>query len=229
MKFYFLILMTVSAVFNADAFQIDNAMPSINKQQNEKTDDRAARQLIAVQPDFTANASCLNYENIGGHGFSEILKSAKKGAWYRHESKTFIDYFIPYEPPIHYTFKNKEYVVYTGDTENHLWFMSVGSPALLALDKSLKFEIVTNQKIDFESDGKTVKPALMKIKVTGETTIGGDFDKTVVFLYVAPNLNNLVVKTELIFPKGGRNCSLRNISFTVPDGLFTNFIKFRQN
>jgi len=219
-----LFLLTAAFFYHADA----QTLPLMNKQQNKQSGDGAARGLIAVQPDFTADASCLNYENIAGHGFGESAKSAKKGDWYRHESETFIDYFTPGEPAVRYTFKNKKYNAFTGDAENHLWFMSVESPALLALDKSLKFEIVGRETVEFKIAGKTGKHEQIKIKVTGETTIGGDWDKAVAFLYVAPDLKNLVVKTELMFPKGGRNCTLRNISFAVPDGLFTTFATYRR-
>jgi hypothetical protein len=224
MKCFFLFLLTAMFFCNADA----QIFPSANKQQNKQSGDGAARGLIAVQPDFTADASCVNYENIAGHGFGESVKSAKKGDWYRHESKTFIDYFTPGEPAVRYTFKNKKYNAFTGDAENHLWFMSVESPALLALDKSLKFEIVGRETVEFQIAGKTEKHEQIKIKVTGETTVGGDWDKAVAFLYVAPDLKNLVVKTELMFPKGGRNCTLRNISFNVPKGLFTAFAAYRR-
>ena len=194
---------------------------------NQKSDDTAARDLIADQPDFTADSSCVKYENTGGQGFGESLKSAKKGDWYRHESPKFIDYFVPREPPLRYSFKNKKYEPFTGDTENHLWFFTIESPALLALDKSLKFEIVGRKTVAFGFAGRTEKREQIKIKVSGQTTIGGDLDKTVAFLYVMPSLRNLVVKTELIFPKGGKNCTLRNISFNVPDGLFTDFFEYR--
>jgi hypothetical protein len=195
----------------------------------KENDDETARRLIAAQPDFTADSSCVNYENIGGHGFGESVKSAKKGDWYRHESSAFTDYFVPGESAVRYTFKNKKYEPFAGDTENHLWFMSIESPALLALDMSLKFEIVGREMVDFEIAGQTKKREQIKVKVSGETSVGGDFDKAVGFLYVVPDLKNLVVKTELELAKGGRNCTLSNISFDVPDGLFTDFIKYRQD
>jgi hypothetical protein len=224
MKYFFLFLLIAAVFYHAGA----QTLPLMNKQQNKQSGDGAARDLIGVQPDFTADASCLNYENITGHGFGESVKSAKKGDWYRHESKTFIDYFTPFESPVRYTFKNKKYNALTGDTENHLWFMSVESPALLASDKSLKFEIAGRETVEIRIAGKTGKHEQIKIKVTGKTAVGGDLDKAFAFLYVAPDLKNLVVKTELMFPKGGRNCTLRNISFDVPDRLFTAFAAYRR-
>ena len=108
-----------------------------------------------------------------------------------------------------------------------MWFEKVESSALLARDKSLNFEFVGNESVDFEIDGKTEKHELIKIKVTGETTIGGDWNKAEAFLYVAPHLRNLVVKTELIFPFAGRICNLRNISFAIPSNkLFKQFDDF---
>jgi hypothetical protein len=106
--------------------------------------------------------------------------------------------------------------------------MSAESPALLALDRSLKFELAVSEKIDLEIKGEMKKYRLIKIKVTGETTVGGDWDKTFVYLYAAPELKNLVVKTELIFPKGGRNCTLTNVSFDVSAKLFTAFSAYRR-
>lgn len=228
MKYLGLFLLLFFTSCNADAFQIDKTLTPMTDQQNRKTGDDAARRLLAAQPDFTANLSCLNYEDIFGHGFGESIKTAKKGDWYRHESETFIDYFVPGQPPVRYSLKTRRYEPFLGDAENHLWFMSVESPALLARDETLNFEIVEKETIDFEINGKTEKRELIKIKVTGETAVGGDYDKAVAFLYVAPHLQNLVVKTELVFPKGGRNCTLRNISFVVPGGLFTKFDRYRR-
>lgn len=213
----------------AAAFQIDVTLtPMTNRKNNPTNGGEAARLLLAVQPDYAANASCVNYEDVFGHGFGESVKSAKKGDWYRHQSATFIDYFAPDAPPVRYSLKTKKYDAFTGDAENHLWFTNVESPALLALDKTLKFEIVGSETIDFEIVGKTEKRELIKIKVTGETEVGGDWDKTIAFLYVAPDLKNLVVKTELIFPKGGRICTLSDVSFDVPDGIFAEFIRYRR-
>jgi len=223
MKYFLLFLLTATVFYQVGA----QTLESINKQQGKERGDETARRLIAVQPDFTAESTCLNYENTMGLGFGALVKTAKKDGWYRHESETFIDYFIPGEAPVHYTFKNKQYIAYTGEVDNHLWFMSVESPALLALDKSLKFEIVGRTEVDLKITGKTKQRQQIKIKVTGKTEIGGDLDEAVAFLYVVPDLKNLVVKTELIFPKGGRNCTLRNISFIVPDGLFTAFRTYR--
>lgn len=216
--------MTAAFICNAAA----QILPPMNKPQNRESGDESARVLIAVQPDYTADVSCVNYENMTGHGFGESVKSAKKADWYRHESETFIDYFTPDEAAIRYTLKNKKYEAFTGDAENHLWFTSVESSALLALDESLKFEIVARETVDFEIAGKIKKRELIKIKVTGETEIGGDWDKAVAYLYVAPDLKNLVVKTELIFPKGGRICTLKDVSFDVPDGIFDEFIHYRR-
>ena len=213
----------------AAAFQIDKILtPTMNQNNNLTNDDEAARRLIAAQPDYTANVACSNYENEFGHGFEESVKSWKKGDWYRHESEKFIDYFTPDAPPVRYSLKTKRYDAFLGDAENHLWFTQIESPALLAKDKTLRFEIIKTEKNDLKIGAKSEKPELIKIKVTGETNVGGDWDKATAFLYVAPDSKNLVVKTELIFPKGGRICTLQNISFVVPDGVFTEFTDYRR-
>lgn len=202
----------------------------MSNQPNKRIDDLEPRRLLAAQPDYRANASCLRYEKRFGHGYTESLKSAKKGDFYRSESKTYIDYFSSDAPPVRYSFKTKKFEVFSGDAENHLWFTKIESSALLAADETLKFEIVGRESVDFETNGKTKKHELIKIKVTGETTIGGDgdWDKAEAFLYVAPDLKNLVVKTELFFPKAGRNCTLREISFDVPEEIFKQFDQYRR-
>lgn len=191
-------------------------------------DDDAVRQLVAVQPDFTANAICANYENTFGHGFGESFKLAKKGDWYRRESAVYIDYAAPGEPPVRYSLKTKKFEAFMGDAENHLWFTNVENPALLTLDKTLHFEIVGESLMNLKFGGKTKIFKLIKIKVTGETAVGGDWDEATVFLYAAPDLKNLVVKTELIFPKDGKICTMNNVSLVAAASkLFAEFAAYR--
>ena len=194
---------------------------------NKKNDVDSARRLISTQPDFTADMSCLSSEKFK-QDMVEEFKSAKKVDFYRHETKVYMDYFSPDEPPVRFTFRTQTYEPFTGDIENHLWFESLASPALLAQDKSLRFEMNGNEITDFKIDGKIEKRELIKIKVTGETEIGGDFDKAEGFLYVAPELKNLVVRTELIFPTSSRICSIKNISFNVSEKLFEQFSDYRR-
>ncbi len=215
-----IILIFILAYLNTNAFQINKSLKSVSNRENKNNTDAKARLLLKNQPDFTADSLCANYEKITKENSEESLKTVKKGNRYRHQSDTFIDYVIPDEPTVRYSFKTKKYDAFSGDVENHLWFTSVESPAILAWDKTLNFEIAGTETVDFEIGGKTEKRELIKIKVTGETTIGGDWDQAVAYLYIAPHLKNLVVKTELKFPTGGRNCTLQNISFTVSERLF---------
>lgn len=94
-KYSGVFLMITLTCLRANAFQIDRHLNPINNRQNINNNDNEARLLLTAQPDFTADASCVNYENITGCGFGESVKSVKKGDSYRHESGTVIDYFVP--------------------------------------------------------------------------------------------------------------------------------------
>lgn len=186
------------------------------------------RTMIASQPDFTAQMSCVKYEKTFGHGYGESFKLVKKGDFYRHETNNYVDYFSPNLPPARYTLKTKKFELFAGDLENHIWFESLESSALLARDDNLKFEMVGSETGEFEVNGRTQKLELIKIKATGETEVGGDFDRAQAFLYLAPDLRGVVVKTELILPNAGRKCSLQNISFTASSNeLFREFTIYR--
>ncbi len=227
----YLILMIVTFCYlngYSQTVEQKNAPEMKINQTDEKNENVSSRQMIAVQPDFTAAMSCLKYEETFGHGYGEQFKSAKKGDFYRHEAKDYIDYFSPHAPPYRYSFKTKKFEPFTGDVDNHLWFESLESPALLAQDESLKIELIGKEMLDFKTGGKTEKRERIKIKVTGETEVGGDYDKAEGFLYVAPELKNLVVKTELIFPTAGQICTLKNISFGAPANLFKQFADYRR-
>ncbi|HEY0049833.1 MAG TPA: hypothetical protein VGB68_11130 [Pyrinomonadaceae bacterium] len=228
MKYLGIILAIFSTSLAASAFQIEKRSPRMTNQQNKIFDEAEPRRLLAAQPDYTASVSCLRYEKTFGHGYGESLKAAKKSGFYRLEAKTYIDYLSPDAPPVRYSFKTKKFEVFSGDAENHLWFTKIESPALLVQDETLKFEIVGRESVDFQTNGKTKKRELIKIKVTGETAVGGDWDKAEAFLYVAPDLKNLVVKTELFFPKAGRSCALADVSFIVPQELFKPFNEYRR-
>lgn len=192
-----------------------------------KIDSNLAQQLLAAQPDFKAEMSCLISER-SKEDSGELFKSAKKGNIYRHETKDYIDYFSPNEPPFRFTFNTNKFEPFTGDIDNHLWFELIESPALIAKDESLNFSLIGKEIIDFEINGKTEKREWIKIKVTGKTEVGGDLDKAEVFLYIAPELKYLVVKTELNFPSFSRTCKSKNVSFDVQEDLFDQFLEYRR-
>lgn len=172
------------------------------------------RQLVIDQPDFRAEESERFSEKhliAELRGFSTSYRVAKKGLTYRRDRDMVIGYGRSDEPSLLLYPRSREYV-----ESPHLgvWFENAASPSLLAAEQgaNLLFESLGDEQLD----GRRC----LKIQVSMPKEAAKSSMPTKVVYYLASDLRNLVIRTDLIDMLGTTIYTLKNISFDVPDELF---------
>jgi hypothetical protein len=167
------------------------------------------RALLINQPDFTAEENLrFSEEKLIKElkGFSTSYSVSKKGSTYRRDRGVVISYERPDQPAVLVYPRSREYVE---SPRLGIWFEDAASPGLLATQDptSLVFE----RAGDSEVNGHRC----LKVQLSNKNDTS-----TRVIYYVASNLRNLVIQTELIDLFRTKICTLKNISFDVSRELF---------
>jgi len=160
------------------------------------------RDLILTQPDFAADVSFFVGEGFGGYGGEE--HDVHKGNRYRRESKFWIFVGEVGKTQVRLNYKDKTYDD-IGPSSGRVTDDDMSDLKTLAQDSDLSFVALGKVQMDGHK--------CIKIEVTPK----GDAKK--IYLYVARDLKNLVIASQVIEPKRDTVCRLRNISLDVPDGL----------
>ena len=177
------------------------------------------REILANQPDFVAKESYDSFEQAHGHSFG--MKVAKKGQWYRRDTDIVAVFSSPDEPYVRYILKAKIFDTSPGLRERRAWFADAQNAAVLAKEEGVNFEAVGEEIIEGHE--------CLKIKATKPGATGGDRGEGVtVYSYAAKDLQNLVIRTEVIQPERRTVYVLKDISFDVPDNLFEVLARYRR-
>jgi hypothetical protein len=160
------------------------------------------RDIISNQPDFIADLSFSLVEHLGAHGNSKRI--ARKGSRYRIETENRV---IVGEIGIRAVSLDLEAKLYD---DMQMPTVQASEPSMLSLktwsqNLDIAFSALGNVQIDGHKCTKI------------EAARKGEERK--VYLYVARDLNNLVILVRLIDSKTSEIQELRNISLQVPDSL----------
>jgi hypothetical protein len=172
------------------------------------------RQLVTDQPDFTAEENERYSEE---HRIKEVrginasYSVVKKGSTYRRDRAVVIIYSRPDQPALLFYPRSREYLESPrlGDS-----FGNAASPGLLATEEGAKlvFESLGDEQVDGHR--------CLKIQVSMPEEAAKSSTPTRVVYYLAGDLRNLVIRTDLIGFFGTTTYTLKNISFDVPNNLF---------
>ncbi len=187
---------------------------------DQKTNGSHARELLLKQPDFTAEEVFSEFEPARGGGFSLAMKFAKKGEYYRRESDIMVFFYKFGQPTIRYRRPARIFDPPPKDDTPPVWHEQAYNPEIFA----------KTEGIAFQGDGAELVEGhdRLRIKATKQdASPASEEAKEVVFLYAAKDLQNLVIKTEVILVDRERIFFLRNISFDVPDKLFKALARYK--
>ena len=163
--------------------------------------------ILAAQPDFVAEELSGDFETMGGTTFP--FKLAKKGEWYRTATDVAVIFSSAEEPDVRYFVKAKTFDLPQSNKAKRAWHAQAQFPALLARDQAVNFEMLGDETIDGHPCARI------------RATKPNENDAVVVLLYAAKDLKNLVILTNVTRPGRRQTFHLRNVSFDVPDNLFT--------
>lgn len=156
------------------------------------------RELLAKQPDFVAEEIIFSVEEHGPHGHVSghelASRKAKKGKFYRTDTGVATFFEDATKPG------------------GGLWFEGAQYAESFAGKEGIKFEFAGTERVrEYEC---------IKVKATRDTKEKKPVEDEVVYFYVAKDLRNLVIATQVFTPKRKTTYVLRNISFDIPAGLF---------
>jgi hypothetical protein len=184
---------------------------------NEGSVATYTRELLAKQPDFVAEEILFSAERRAGMGFASghqlLFKKAKQGELYRRDTGMVVTYFDSENRTLRYDEKSKKLEELNDGNQRDDWYDGAENPEYFARKKGIIYSVVGTEKV---SDQECVK-----IKATKEGAVSQGEDKEeAVYFYVAKDMQNLVIATEIFLPNRRTSHVLRNISFKLPDGLF---------
>jgi len=186
---------------------------------NQKANDHYPRELLLKQPDFTAEEIVSEFEPARG-GYSLAIKFAKKGEYYRRESDIMVDFDKFGQPTIRYWRPARIFVPPSKDNTPPKWYEHAANPEIFAKTEGISFEDAGAEVVNGRE--------CLKVKATKQGAAPTSEEaKEVVILYVAKDLQNLVIKTEISLVDRKRTSFLRNISFDVPDELFKVLARYK--
>lgn len=202
-------LLAISFVFT---FTFSNAPPA-PVQQNTKEQETLsplteeerlldARDLLLNQPDFMADLSYFVAHRVSGHGFSQ--KVVRKGNRYREESEFWIFVGELGKPAARLFPKTKVYDNYVPPHGGSPYDPPIDVPAV-ARETNVTFKALGTVAIDGHH--------CMKIEARRKTT------QDMYYFYLARDLKNLAIVTQLTQPNRNTIQKLTNISLEVPDSL----------
>jgi hypothetical protein len=161
-----------------------------------------ARDLLLNQPDFMADLSFFVAHRVSGHGFSQRL--VRKGNRYREESEFWIFVGELGKPSARLFPKTKVYDDYVPPHGGSLHNPPIDTAAV-AREDDITFTALGTVVIDGHN--------CIKIEARRKTTP----DKY--YFYLARDLKNLAIVTQLVQPNRNTVQRLTNISLEVPDSL----------
>jgi hypothetical protein len=161
-----------------------------------------ARDLVLNQPDFMADLSFFVAHRVSGHGFSQRL--VRKGNRYREESQFWVFVGELGKPSARLFPKAKIYDDYVPPRGGSLAHPPIDAAAV-ARENDVSFTALGTVAIDGRH--------CLKIEARRKTTS----DKY--YFYLARDLKNLAIVTQLLQPNRNTVQKLTNISLEVPDSL----------
>ena len=180
---------------------------------HQEINESYARELLLKQPNFTAEEIVSEFEPGRGGGYSLAMKFAKKGEYYRRESDIMVFFYKFGQPTIRYWRPARVFDHPSRDNVPPMWHEQAENPEIFAKTEGIAFQSSGAEVIEGH-DCLLIKATKQGASPTSEEA------KEVVFLYAAKDLQNLVIKTEVILVDRKRISFVRNISFDVPDKLF---------
>ena len=177
------------------------------------TGDSVTRSLND-QPDFMAEESeriSQEHKIAELKGITTSYGVSKKGFTYRRDRAVVISYERPHEAALLFYPRSREYVE---SPRSGVWFENAPSPGLLASEEgaNLLFESLGDEQLDGHK--------CLKVQVSLRKEVDKSSPPTKVVYYLATDLRNLVIRTDVIDVLGTTTYMLRNISFDVPKELF---------
>lgn len=181
------------------------------------------RNLLLDQPDFTGEESeRFSEEHVIKElrGFITTYNVAKIGVTYRRERALVISHERPNESALLLYPRSREYVE---SPSLGIWFEKAASPSLLAAEQGKNLVYVNLG--DEELDGHRC----MRIQVSTINRSDKDVEPTRVVYYLAKDLRNLVIRTDVVDFLGTTTYIVRNISFAVNKELFRTPSDYRRS
>lgn len=165
------------------------------------------RELLAKQPDFVAEEIIFSAEEHGAHGHVSghelLFKKAKKGKFYRTDTGVAVFF---------------EDATKAADG---FWFEGAQYAELFARKEGVRFEFAGTERVQGHECTKIKATREAKqSKAEQEAKRSKPDEEEVVYFYLAKDLRNLVIATQVFTPRRKTSYVLRNISFDVPAALF---------
>lgn len=164
------------------------------------------RNLVANQPDFTADLSYFRSEQFSGGGFGYRL--ARKGNKYRKESQFWIFVGESGRPRYRLNTEAKSYNDLEGVDKETVTTAGDFNPKTLADDSQTTFIPL----------GKAVIDGHECIKIEAKRRINGRENEKI-YLYAAKDFKNLIIVAQVSNPPRAMVQRLSNIALEVPDSL----------
>lgn len=208
------------AFCNVACGQSQTTVPTNKQISNQTSKPTSPRELLASQPDFVADEILFSAEKRGSLGFASghrlVFKKAKKDEYYRLDTGVVIVYTDAGNRSFKYDAKRKKLELDTEPDAEEDWYEGADNPMFFSKKQGVKFEVVGTEKIQ-EHD-------CTKIRATKEDAIAKDGETEEVYFYVAKDLKNLVLATEILLPNRRTSYILTNVSFNVPATLFKDVV-----
>ena len=180
-------------------------------------DSDSARRILTNQPDFIGQETMFDFEPDKGGAIRMSNKIAKKGDSYRRDTSFFVFISRPNQPTLRLDPKTKTYSeLPQPNGDGFLWFWNAEDVQSFAEKKKVRFQIAGREKVDDHD--------CLVIKATPDSK---STDEEAIYFYCAEDLKNLVIKIQLKLPNRITTYTLTNITFDVPDSLFTIPARYR--
>lgn len=200
--------------------QSQTTVPQTSKSQIKQANQRHLRELLANQPDFVADEILFSAEKRGSLGFASghrlVFKRAKKDEYYRLDTGVVIVYTDAGNRSFKYDARRKKLELDTEPDAKEDWYEGANNPSFFSKKQGVKFEVVGTEKIQ--------EHECTKIRATKEGAVVKNGETEEVYFYVAKDLKNLVLATEILLPNRRTSYVLTNISFDVPATLFKHVV-----
>jgi hypothetical protein len=167
------------------------------------------RQILEHQPDFVADETLTVI--TGNEMHTSSSRVAKKGYVYRRDRGVVITVSQPGKTTLAFYARSKEFI--EEPVLDELWWTQADNAALFAGRNDVSLEGGGNEVLDGHE--------CLRIKASKRDKATEADKSAEITFYAAKDLRNLVIATEIAFANSRATYRLREVSFDVPEKLFS--------